>query len=192
MNTPAQAELERLLEGNQNFKNGICSCHKRSLATLQKFAHKQEPKAIILGCSDSRFIPNIIFDCGLGELFVVRTAGATAGVSSDILESLEFAVVNLKCPLMMIIGHDNCGAVSAAKEDFLAKKETYCSVVSSIMPVLEEHHELETDEITKKHTKNLCKTIVERSEIIAKAVEQDELAVVAGHLSFSTGQVEIL
>lgn len=105
-------ELEKLLEGNKHFINGTSRAENKCLKTLQKLANKQSPQAIILSCSDSRVVPEIIFDTGIGELFVIRTAGATIG--ENVIESIEFAYEELNIPLLVILGHDNCGVVTYA------------------------------------------------------------------------------
>ena len=83
----AKQELEKLLKGNENFVNGNPQAVTKSLETLQKFEKYQAPLAVVLTCSDSRVVPEIIFDCGIGELFVVRVAGMTTG--PNVVESLE-------------------------------------------------------------------------------------------------------
>ena len=83
----AEKELNKLLQGNKNFVNGTPTASNMCLNTLKKFAFHQEPYAVVLSCSDSRVVPEIIFDCGIGELFVVRVAGITAG--ANVVESLE-------------------------------------------------------------------------------------------------------
>ena len=82
----AKQELEKLLSGNKNFINGTSTAKNMCLSTLQKLALYQEPYACVLSCSDSRVVPEIIFDCGIGELFVVRVAGIAVG--PNVLESI--------------------------------------------------------------------------------------------------------
>ena len=94
MKEKATKELTKLLQGNKNFVNGTPTTKNMSLETLQKFAFHQEPYACVLTCSDSRVVPEIIFDCGIGELFVVRVAGMTTG--PNIVESIEYAVKNYR------------------------------------------------------------------------------------------------
>ena len=79
----AKVELEKLLNGNRNFVNGQQITKNISLETLQKYAFHQQPYACVLTCSDSRVVPEIIFDCGIGEIFVVRVAGMTTGPPAD-------------------------------------------------------------------------------------------------------------
>lgn len=104
--------LERLKEGNRRFLAGEhgqgMEDPKRRLAVAQR----QAPFAVLVSCSDSRVPPEILFGCGLGELFIVRNAGNT--VDTTALGSIEFAVVHLHVPLVVVMGHQRCGAVEAA------------------------------------------------------------------------------
>ena len=103
MNLPenAKKELEKLLEGNKNFIKGTPTAKNMCLSTLQKLALYQEPYACVLSCSDSRVVPEIIFDCGIGELFVVRIAGIAVG--PNVLESIEYAVKKTPCATVNLI-----------------------------------------------------------------------------------------
>ena len=118
MNLPenAKKELEKLLEGNKNFIKGTPTAKNMCLSTLQKLALYQEPYACVLSCSDSRVVPEIIFDCGIGELFVVRIAGIAVG--PNVLESIEYAVKNSIVPLLILLGHDDCGVMAYANEHY--------------------------------------------------------------------------
>jgi carbonic anhydrase len=113
----AEEALQRLIEGNQRFLRGearfptVC---KESLADLAK---AQRPYATILGCSDSRVPPELIFDANFGELFIVRVAGNV--VSAEVMGSLQYAGSHLHTPLFMVLGHEGCGAVKAALESKL-------------------------------------------------------------------------
>ncbi len=105
--------LQRLIDGNRRYveNNSVSGDFGRGIR--QKTASEgQHPFAVIVCCSDSRVIPEAIFDCGLGDLFVVRTAGNT--ISENELGSVEYAVSHLGCGLVMVLGHTCCGAVSAA------------------------------------------------------------------------------
>ena len=95
----ARKELIKLLNGNRKFVNGTPTAQNMTLETLQKYAFHQEPYALVLSCSDSRVVPEIIFDCGIGELFVVRVAGITAG--PNVIESIEYGVKKLQIPLLI-------------------------------------------------------------------------------------------
>jgi carbonic anhydrase len=108
----ADEALERLLEGNRLFVAGKSSHPRTDLSWRAALRHQQEPFATILGCSDSRVPPELIFDQGLGDLFVVRLAGNVVG--PGILGSIKFSILNLHTRLVMVLGHEKCGAVSAA------------------------------------------------------------------------------
>jgi carbonic anhydrase len=110
--TSAQEALARLVAGNQRFVRG-----KARFPTLQKevladLAKGQRPYATVLGCSDSRVPPELVFDAGFGELFVVRVAGNV--ISPEVMGSLQYAGVHLRTPLFVVLGHEGCGAVQAA------------------------------------------------------------------------------
>lgn len=106
--------IERLLEGNQRFITGKLAHPNRCVERREKVAEAQTPFAVILCCSDSRLPPEIIFDQGLGDLFVVRVAGNVIG--SLTLETIKFAVIYLKATTILVMGHSDCGAVRAVSE----------------------------------------------------------------------------
>lgn len=136
----AQEALERLQTGNQRFASG-----KHDVASLDSekrraaVAGGQEPFAIILGCSDSRVPAEIVFDQGLGDLFVIRVAGNIVAPSQ--IGSIEFAVGSFKTPLVVVLGHSNCGAVSATLDSMdqpLDKQSSHLySIVDRVRPSLE-------------------------------------------------------
>jgi len=107
----AAEALERLLAGNERFRRGAPRWPKFSLEEIQDLAQGQQPFATILGCSDSRVPPELIFDAGLGELFVIRVAGNV--LSPEIAGSLQYAGSHLRTPLFVVLGHEGCGAVKA-------------------------------------------------------------------------------
>lgn len=104
--------LAALLAGNQRFVRGAPLHPNQDAAHRARTATGQHPFAVILGCSDSRVAAEIVFDCGLGDLFVIRTAGHLLG--AEVLASIEFAITALHTPLIVVLGHDRCGAVAAA------------------------------------------------------------------------------
>jgi carbonic anhydrase len=108
----ADEALARLIAGNERFVRGEARFPTIQKEILAQMASGQRPYATILGCSDSRVPPELIFDAGLGELFIIRVAGNV--VSSEVMGSLQYAAVHLKTPLFVVLGHENCGAVKAA------------------------------------------------------------------------------
>ncbi len=136
--TSGQA-LQKLMEGNQRFVSGQM-CHAHQAADWRKhLASGQQPIATILACSDSRVPPELVFDQGFGDLFVVRVAGNI--IDSDILGSIGYGLIHLKTPLVVIMGHEGCGAVTAALKmiDGLAHESHYIAgLLNHIIPGLAE------------------------------------------------------
>lgn len=109
----AQEALDRLMEGNKKYLGAETGCGDISLASrIRTCSEGQSPYAIIIACSDSRVIPESIFSAGIGELFVIRVAGNV--IDNHQLGSIEYAAEHLGCKLIMVLGHDRCGAVDAA------------------------------------------------------------------------------
>lgn len=113
----ADEALKDLLEGNQRFLAGQTLNPRRSPADFSKLVPGQAPDAVIVGCSDSRVPPEILFDQGVGDLFVIRVAGnVVSGAGPTVKGSIAYAVVALGAPLVVVLGHSQCGAVKAALE----------------------------------------------------------------------------
>jgi len=104
--------LARLREGNERFVNGRARFPTVQKEILAQLAKGQRPYATILGCSDSRVPPELVFDAGFGELFIIRVAGNV--VSPEVMGTLQYAAVHLGTPLFVVLGHEGCGAVQAA------------------------------------------------------------------------------
>lgn len=111
---PVEDALSRLEEGNRRFVSGSPFPKDHHTEDRLELSKGQHPFAVVLCCSDSRVAPEIIFDCKLGELFVIRNAGNV--VDEDVLGSVEYAVEHLGCPLVVVMGHSSCGAVTATCE----------------------------------------------------------------------------
>jgi len=136
-NLSAEQALERLVSGNERFRSGATRLSKPTCADLTSFAEGQHPFATILGCSDSRVVPELIFDAGLGELFVVRVAGNV--LSPEGAGSLQYAGSHLNTPLFVVLGHEGCGAVSAAlatRDQGAEQRSRIQVLVNSILPSL--------------------------------------------------------
>ncbi len=137
INITADEALRRLIEGNERFLKGEAHLPSVPRETLTELARGQHPFATILGCSDSRVPPEWIFDAGLGELFVVRVAGNV--LSPEVAGSLQYAGVHLKTPLMVVLGHEGCGAIQAAlqvKYEGVQQLSRIQLLVDSILPAL--------------------------------------------------------
>jgi carbonic anhydrase len=134
----AQEGLNRLMEGNERFLSGSARFPTIKKEVLASLTREQHPYATILGCSDSRVPPELIFDANFGELFVIRVAGNV--LSPEVAGSMQYAGTHLKTPLFVVLGHENCGAVKAAL-DMKFRNAVQPSrielLVQSILPCLE-------------------------------------------------------
>ena len=191
MNEKSYKELTKLLSGNKNFVNGTPTAKNMCLNTLKKYAFHQEPYACVLSCSDSRVVPEIIFDCGIGELFVIRVAGITAG--DNVVESIEYAVKKLKVPLLILLGHDDCGVMKYANDHYPEITEDFQSILKCVYPVLDGSEYIScNNKFAKKHTYWVENYLLEHSKIIKKAVENDDLYIAKCHFHHDTGLVSLI
>lgn len=139
LRSAADKELKKLTDGNERFKRGEARFSTVCKETLADLAKGQQPFATILGCSDSRVPPELIFDANFGELFIVRVAGNV--ISPEVMGSLQYAGAHLRTPLFVVLGHEGCGAVKAALEHKLARREHLSRIqnlVDCIVPGLKE------------------------------------------------------
>lgn len=193
----AQSAWDLLRQGNENFVQGS-PAHPRQDAELRvELANEQAPFAALFGCSDSRLSAEMIFDVGLGDLFVVRNAGQV--IAETILGSLEFAVEVLKVPLILVLGHDECGAVkasiSAFQDKLESKGEFIANLVNRIQPTIEKSLKIgenTLEQITHRHIQDTIDELVERSELIASYVQSGKLAVVGAEYRLAEGRVSMV
>lgn len=184
-------ELEKLLKGNKNFVNGCPTAKNMCLETLKKFAFHQEPYAAVLSCSDSRVVPEIIFDCGIGELFVIRVAGIALG--PNVIESIEYAVKKLKVPLLILLGHDDCGVMKYAKDNYPNMTKDFQSIISAVYPVLDKKEDIKCHNFfAMEHTKWVETTLTDKSKIVSNAVKNNDLLIAKCHFDHSTGLVNLI
>ncbi|GAA1047245.1 carbonic anhydrase [Rothia amarae] len=193
--TPAQA-LKDLLAGNQRFVSGEVKHPNQDAERRADLASGQNPFATLFGCGDSRLAAEVIFDQGLGDMFVVRTAGHV--VESAVLGSIEYAVVELGTPLVVVLGHDSCGAVTAAK-DSLEKGELpggyIRNLVEPILPSVIAPHlpeDASVNDMVREHTRQTSARILEQSHLIAQAVKDNRTAVLGMFYHLAEGEVEIV
>jgi carbonic anhydrase len=186
---------QRLMEGNMRFVQGLFQ--GRNLLDLRRtLAKGQQPEAAVLSCSDSRVPAEIIFDQSLGDLFVVRTAGLVLDPTS--IGSLEYAVAHLHVPLLVIKGHEGCGAVTAAVEHPEATEGHIGAIISQISPAVAQARqnggsgpEL-VEAATDIHLKYLEDTLFQVSPIIREAIDAGRLEVVVAKYYLHAGQVQPL
>ena len=161
------------------------------LKTLQSLALYQEPYACVLSCSDSRVVPEIIFDCGIGELFVVRVAGITVG--PNVKESIEYAIKKLHVPLLILLGHDDCGVMHYASEQYPNMPEHFQSILKCVYPVIDGKGKFDcNNEFARKHTLWVEEYLLNHSDIIKTAVDENKLYIAKCHFNHNTGKVELL
>lgn len=184
----AAKELAKLLDGNKNFMNGTPTAKNMCLSTLQKLALYQEPYACVLSCSDSRVVPEIIFDCGIGELFVVRVAGIAVG--PNVRESIEYAVKKLHVPLLILLGHDDCGVMTYANEHYPEVTEHFQSILKCVYPVIDGKGKVNcNNKFARQHTVWVEDYLMEHSNIIKDAVKKGDLYIAKCHFNHNTGKV---
>ncbi|MFH8492315.1 carbonic anhydrase [Streptomyces longisporoflavus] len=187
--SPAEA-FAALLAGNTRFVRGERLHPNQDADRRSESAPRQRPFAVLLGCSDSRLAAEIIFDRGLGDLFVVRTAGHVAG--PEVLGSIEYGVSVLGAPLVVVLGHDSCGAVTAAAEaerGGAAPAGYLGDVVERVMPsVLAARASgcSEVDQFVDEHIRRSVDGLVGRSVLLATEVAAGRCAVVG--LSYRLGE----
>lgn len=187
----ARKELEKLLNGNKNFINGTPTAKNMCLSTLQKLALYQEPYACVLSCSDSRVVPEITFDCGIGELFVVRVAGITVG--ENVRESIEYAVKKLHVPLLILLGHDDCGVMNYANTHYPEITEEFQSILKCVYPVIDHAGQLDcNNKFARKHTIWVENFLLENSKILKSAVDEGNLYIAKCHFDHHTGEVYMI
>jgi carbonic anhydrase len=192
--TPEQA-LEKLMDGNSRFVKGdLDNLDRMSEAKNRTLvAGGQHPYAIILACSDSRVPPEILFDKGLGELFVVRVAGNI--VERHELGSIEYAIEHLGAKLIMVLGHERCGAVTAAfNANGLSDGSNIGSLVESIAPAVVETKAVggDIEECIVTNIKKVSEELEARSAIVKEGVEAGTVKIVRAKYDLDDGKVTLL
>jgi carbonic anhydrase len=190
--SPADA-ISRLKEGNGRFTAGNLQHPRQSNEIRTQLAKNQHPFAIIVDCSDSRVPPEIIFDQGLGDLFVLRVAGNV--IDDHSLGSIEYAVDHLGVHLILVLGHQSCGAVKAAKETIAAKGKApghIQSLVTAIEPAVEATVKGDLDTTIKANVRNVVQALRSSTPILRTKVDSGEVQVTGGYYSLDTGSVSFL
>lgn len=192
--TNADEALQRLLAGNQRYVANNSTDLNESASRRAEVTQGQMPFATIFSCVDSRVPPEIIFDRGLGDLFVIRTAGHV--IDNAVLGSLEFGVLELGIPLLLVLGHEKCGAVAAtleAVENNAAAPGQIAALVQGIRPAVEKVEGQPGDHLDNAVRANVELTVnrLQESPLLAEAVAQGQLKIVGGRYDLDTGTVEI-
>ncbi len=191
-NVSAKEALKMLMDGNKRFVSNTLNHPRTDQARRSMLTEGQAPFAIVLSCADSRVDPNIAFDQGLGDLFVIRVAGNVA--RHKILGSIEYAVQHLGTKLVFVLGHEKCGAVTASMEP--AEVEGHVgAIVEVIKPAvyLARHQDGDLLENAIKNNALMVKEHISDSlPILNRAVKEGGLEVVSGYYKLGSGEVEIL
>ncbi|WP_435743579.1 carbonic anhydrase [Microbacterium sp. PMB16] len=195
--TPAAA-WKQMQEGNRRFVRDEPRHPNQDVARRKDLEAAQHPVATLFGCSDSRLAAEIIFDLGLGDLFVVRNAGQVLGES--IVASLEYAVAVLEVPLIVVLAHDSCGAVRAAIDgtaiDAAPLPPHIWRLIAPIVPaarkVLAENGgttvaEIDAELVGTEHLRNTVSDLLQSSELISTAVAEGRLGIVGANYRLAEG-----
>ncbi|PMR59534.1 carbonic anhydrase [Verrucosispora sp. ts21] len=193
--TPDEA-LRRLLHGNHRFVTGHSRHPHQSLNDLRRLAAGQHPFAILLGCADSRVAPELLFDQGLGDLFDNRVAGNI--VDDLVLGSVEFAVEEFHSPLIVVLGHERCGAITATIDAIRSGGTApghIGTIVDSLRPIVQPVLGQPGDPVDNSVRANVraqVRNMIERSPIIAERVHERALRVVGARYDLDTGHVTLV
>jgi carbonic anhydrase len=189
---PAEA-ISKLKEGNGRYTRGNLQHPGQTTERRTELAKTQHPFAAIVSCSDSRVPPEIVFDQGLGDLFVVRVAGNV--INDEGLGSVEYTVDHLGTRLILVLGHQSCGAVKAARETIAAKGKApghIESLVTAIKPAVEATAKDDLDTTVKVNVKNVVQALRSSTPILKAKVDSGEIQVIGGYYSLDTGAVTFL
>ena len=203
--TPSQAWAE-LLRGNERFVAGKPAHPRQDIERLSELQHGQAPSVALFGCSDARLAAEIIFDKGLGDLFVVRNAGQI--ISDSVIGSLEYAVDVVGVSLIVVLAHDNCGAVGGAITLLNPESRIFpprvSEMIRKISPAVRrvagfqklfgtdgsvDVDALDTLEVAREHLRDTISELLDASELISEAIAAGNLAVVGANYRLSEGKV---
>ncbi len=194
--TPAQAWAE-MNRGNRRFVEGEPSHPRQDVERREQLVGAQTPHAALFGCADSRLAAEIIFDNGLGDLFVVRNAGQV--ISDSVIGSLEYAVAVLHVPLIVVLGHDECGAVRAAIDsqapDAVSLPPHIHQLIEKIIPAVKRVTARngspavtpDSTEVGREHLRDTVAELLDTSELISEAIAAGTLAIVGANYRLLEG-----
>src|SRR5438046_3349363 len=190
--SPAEA-IAKLKEGNRRYTTGNPQHPVHTPGRRTELAKSQHPFAIILSCSDSRVPSEIVFDQGIGDLFIVRVAGNV--INDEGLGSIEYTVDHLGTRLILVLGHQRCGAVDAARETIAAKGKApghIQSLVTAIKPAVEATAKDDLETTIKSNVKNVVQALRSSTPILKAEVDSGKIQVIGGYYSLDTGAVTFL
>ncbi|NLR91904.1 MULTISPECIES: carbonic anhydrase [Flammeovirga] len=185
-----QEIIESLKAGNEKFVQDKADGNLRDSVRRADLVDGQEPNTIVLSCADSRVVPEIAFDKGLGELFVVRVAGNIA--NTDSIASIEYAVAHLGSSVIVVLGHQSCGAVGAALgggDNGHNLNHLLCQITPAVVASGEG---ADVNTVVKKNAELNADELVKRSSIITEAVESGKVKIVPAYYNLDSGKVDFL
>ncbi len=195
----ADEALRQLIEGNARFVKGQPESPRRSPDDFKSLAEAQYPEAVIVSCSDSRVAPEILFDVGVGDIFVVRVAGnVVSGAGVTVKGSIEYAVAELNVPLILVLGHSGCGAVKAAMKHIDAKDSLPGAInglVELIKPAVTQSKGMSGDPLENAIRKNVeigVEKLKELQPILGPRVKDGKLKIAGAVYDLRTGAVTML
>src|SRR6266516_1493456 len=189
---PAEA-IAKLKEGNARYTSGNLQHPGQTTERRAELTKSQHPFAIILSCSDSRVPPEIVFDQGLGDLFIVRVAGNV--LNDEGLGSIEYGVEILGARFIVVLGHQSCGAVDAAMKTVAAKGNApghIQSLVTAIKPVVDSTPKGDLDTTIKANVKHVVDALRLSTPILKARVDSGDVQVIGGYYGLDTGVVTFL
>jgi carbonic anhydrase len=193
------AALNKLMDGNNFYLGQKMSLQKMSTPDVREsLAKSQKPYAVILSCSDSRVPPEVIFDKGLGEIFVIRVAGNIP--DPIVLGSIEYAVEHLGTPLIMVLGHERCGAVTAAVDANGKAEGNIGAIVKAINPAViqakKEYKGKDKSQLVETAVNDnirlVQKNLTKQSPVIAHLVKEGKVKIVAAKYDLDDGKVTVM
>ncbi len=184
INAEAEASLVELVRGNERFRAHL----RGGRLDVEALARDQTPRVAVLACADSRVAPEWLFDSALGQLFVVRVAGNVANTSS--IASLEYAVAVLGVRLILVLGHEGCGAVTAAVEETGGEHPHIRHLLSFIQPAIDAPGGRDIESVGIRNLRFNADRLLKRSKIISEAAENEGLEVMTAYFHFRTATVE--
>lgn len=196
---PPDQVLKLMLAGNQRFASGASTHPRRTPADFKPLATGQSPVACIVACADSRVTPEILFDLGIGELFVVRVAGNYVdGAGPSVKGSVEYAVAELGVSLIMILGHSQCGAIKAAIQhlhDNDALPGAINDLVNAIKPAVTASEHMPGDKLENAIHANVSRGVQRLNSlapVVAPAVASGKIKVVGAVYDLATGKIAMV
>ena len=194
-NISPQEAIKRLIEGNQRYVDELAHAGVQSVHRAHLMA-EQRPFAIVLGCSDSRVPVEIVFGQSLGDLFVIRNAGQV--LNDHVVGSIEYAVGMFGSPLVVVLGHSSCGAVTAAVGATIrgeaVASPAIAEIVESIRPAVESvrHEEDVLEAAIGAHVRSVVAELRESQPILRPAIERNELRIVGAEYHLGSGRVTLM